>query len=254
MCSGNCVDLFIVLMNRQIQVMVSRFQLVFGKCRFVSFVCFVNILLQFIELVNVSSRLMLSRKLKLFMWFMRNVFMFVQIVFLCVKQKLISRYDIRFIVFQLKNSCRKLLFIMSISIENVNSEMYEKKCWQLFFFVMQLIVYMCIISEMKVMMIIIIVVSELMRKLILSFSELMFIYLQMVVLKFVLFIMLKKIFVDRRNVINMLRIVIWCVFLCLIVFLNSFVISELVSGVSGIVSSRFLLSVVDIIVLFEINF
>lgn len=76
----------------------------------------------------------------------------------------------------------------------------------------------------------------------------------MVVLKFVLFIMLKKIFVDRRNVINMLRIVIWCVFLCLIVFLNSFVISELVSGVSGIVSSRFLLSVVDIIVLFEINF
>jgi hypothetical protein len=46
-----------------------------------------------------------------------------------VYQKPISRYDTRPTASQPKNSCRKLLLITSISIENVKSEMYEKNRW-----------------------------------------------------------------------------------------------------------------------------
>ena len=46
-----------------------------------------------------------------------------------LNQKPISRYETRPTASQPKNSCRKLLLITSISIENVNSEMYEKKRW-----------------------------------------------------------------------------------------------------------------------------
>ena len=46
-----------------------------------------------------------------------------------VYQKPISRYETRPTASQPKNSCRKLLDITSIIIENVNSEMYEKKRW-----------------------------------------------------------------------------------------------------------------------------
>jgi len=41
----------------------------------------------------------------------------------------ISRYDTRPTASQPKNSCRKLFAITSISIEKVNSEMYEKNRW-----------------------------------------------------------------------------------------------------------------------------
>ncbi|MNI70096.1 hypothetical protein D3C73_1258850 [compost metagenome] len=46
-----------------------------------------------------------------------------------VYQKPISRYDTRPTASQPKNSCTMLFDITSISMENVNSEMYEKKRW-----------------------------------------------------------------------------------------------------------------------------
>jgi len=49
--------------------------------------------------------------------------MFAKIAVGFVYQKPISRYDTRPTASQPKNSCRKLLLITSISIENVNSEM-----------------------------------------------------------------------------------------------------------------------------------
>ena len=55
--------------------------------------------------------------------------MFAKIADGRVYQKPISRYDTTPTASQPKNSCRKLFDITSISIENVNSEMYEKKRW-----------------------------------------------------------------------------------------------------------------------------
>ena len=46
-----------------------------------------------------------------------------------VYQKPISRYDTRPTASQPKNSWSMLLDMTSISIENVNSEMYAKKRW-----------------------------------------------------------------------------------------------------------------------------
>lgn len=152
MCSGIWVDLFMVLMNRQMQMIVVIDQIIglFSSCMFrmvlfqiCSWVCGLvsmlvceNICEQF-RVLNIYSMLVIfSRKLKLLMWLIRNVFMLVKIVVGCLNQKLISRYDIRFIVFQLKNSCRKLLFIIRVSIEKVNSEMQLKNCWQFGLFCM----------------------------------------------------------------------------------------------------------------------
>ena len=59
----------------------------------------------------------------------RNAFRFAKIAVGRVYQKPISRYDTTPTASQPKNSCRKLFDITSISIENVNSEMYEKKRW-----------------------------------------------------------------------------------------------------------------------------
>ncbi len=59
----------------------------------------------------------------------RKAFRFAKIAVGRVYQKPISRYDTRPTASQPKNSCRKLLLMTSISIENVNSEMYEKKRW-----------------------------------------------------------------------------------------------------------------------------
>ena len=53
----------------------------------------------------------------------RNAFRLAKIAVGRVYQKPISRYDTRPTASQPKNSCRKLLLITSISIENVNSEM-----------------------------------------------------------------------------------------------------------------------------------
>jgi hypothetical protein len=57
----------------------------------------------------------------------RKAFMFAKIAVGLLNQKPISRYDTRPTASQPKNSCSMLLLMTSISIEKVNSEMYEKK-------------------------------------------------------------------------------------------------------------------------------
>ena len=52
-----------------------------------------------------------------------NAFRFAKIAVGRVYQKPISRYETRPTASQPKNSCRKLLLMTSISIENVNSAM-----------------------------------------------------------------------------------------------------------------------------------
>ena len=52
-----------------------------------------------------------------------NAFMLAKIAVGRVNQKPISRYETRPTASQPKKSCRKLLLMTSISIENVNSEM-----------------------------------------------------------------------------------------------------------------------------------
>ncbi|MNE91046.1 hypothetical protein D3C80_1886140 [compost metagenome] len=53
--------------------------------------------------------------------------MFAKMAVGFLNQKPISRYDTRPTASQPKNSCTMLFDITSISMENVNSEMYEKK-------------------------------------------------------------------------------------------------------------------------------
>ena len=57
----------------------------------------------------------------------RNAFRLAWIAVGRVYQNPISRYETRPTASQPKKSCTKLLLMTSMSIENVNSEMYEKK-------------------------------------------------------------------------------------------------------------------------------
>lgn len=127
-CSRSCVDLFIVLMNSRKVSRFVVFQLVYRKCIEVCVICgiCVKILLNWIELVSQQMLKIFSRKLKLLMWLMMNVFIVVVFVDCFLKQKLISRYEVMFMFFQLKNICSRLFVVISISMVKVKNDRQVK--------------------------------------------------------------------------------------------------------------------------------
>ena len=126
-CSGNCALLPIAPMNRQMQID--------GDQRPVACPAELDALrqrsprlgehLRVVERAEVGERSapMPSMKPKSPTRLTRNAFRLAKIAVGRVYQKPISRYETRPTASQPKNSCRKLLLITSISIENVNSEM-----------------------------------------------------------------------------------------------------------------------------------
>src|SRR4051812_25180942 len=126
-CSGNCALLPIAPMNRQMQITVISIQSVPGNMSFASSSAFGKTSAYESEPENAAMRPMPRMKPKSPTRLTRKALRFAKIAVGRVYQKPISRYDTTPTASQPKNSCRKLLLMTSISIENVKSEMYAKK-------------------------------------------------------------------------------------------------------------------------------
>src|SRR3569832_2549997 len=121
-CRGNCADLPMAPMNRQMQATVNNIQSVNGNVSCANASRLANTSVLFIEPAYASSRPKPRIKPKSPTRLTRNAIMLAKIALGRVYQNPISRYDTSPTASQPKNSCRKLLLMTSISIEKVNNE------------------------------------------------------------------------------------------------------------------------------------
>src|SRR3569623_641140 len=114
-------------MNSQMQMTATSIQSLPGNECFAISPAFANTSPYDSEPANATMRPMPRMKPKSPTRLTRNAFRFAKLAVGRVYQKPIRRYETTPTASQPKNSWRKLLLMTSMSIENVKSEMYEKK-------------------------------------------------------------------------------------------------------------------------------